>query len=62
MFRVFIEMPLGNRSKPHEFDNVDEATKLFDSFVKQMQPWKKFQATVVMKGEGKVTTVEVNNA
>lgn len=62
MFRVYIEMPLGNHSKFHEFETEVEAMKLFDSFVAQMTPWNNFQATVVMKGNGKITTVEVNNA
>ena len=62
MFNVYIEMPLGNRSKPHEFETEAEATNLFDSFVRQMQPWKNFQATVVMNGEGKTAIEEILNA
>lgn len=61
MFKVFIEMPLGNCSKPHEFEMEADARELFDSFVRQMLPWKDFQATVVMKGNGKITTVEIPN-
>jgi hypothetical protein len=62
MVSVYIEMPSGATSKPHEFLEVEPAVTLFDRFVSQMQPWKKFQAWVVLKGEGKTTTVEVNNA
>ena len=62
MYSVFIEMPLGNTSRPHEFEEKADAQKLFDSFVRQMQPWKNFQATVIAKGDGKISTVEIVNA
>ena len=62
MYKVFIEMPLGNHSKPHEFEEEADARKLFDSFVGQMKNWKQFEATVVMKGNGTTTTVEVGDA
>jgi len=53
MFEVYIEMPLGNRSHPHEFFEVADARKLFESFVQQMLPWKKFRAAVVLTENGK---------
>ena len=53
MYSVFIEMPLGNTSRPHEFEAKVDAQKLFDSFVRQMQPWKKFRADVLMIEDGK---------
>jgi hypothetical protein len=62
MYSIFIEMPSGATSKPHEFVEAEKATALFDSFVRQMRPWKAWQATVIMKGNGKVTTEEINNA
>lgn len=62
MFSVYIEMPSGATSKPHEFVERADAEKRFEAFVSQMQPWKKFQAWVVLKGEGKTTTEEILNA
>jgi len=62
MFKVFIEMPSGATSKPHVFDEEEDACKLFERFVDQMTPWKQFRATVVMQGNGKQTTVEIANA
>jgi hypothetical protein len=62
MFKVFIEMPSGATSKPHVFDEEEDAQKLFDRFLDQMKPWKKFQATVIMQSNGKTTTVEIDNA
>lgn len=53
MFEVCIEMPLGNRSEPHEFAEEAEARKLFESFVRQMLPWKKFRADVILSESGK---------
>jgi hypothetical protein len=63
MYNVFIEMPSGATSKPHEFQELADAEKLFETFASQMRPWKKFQAWVVMleKG-GKITTEEILNA
>ena len=62
MISVYIEMPSGATSKPHEFIERADAEKVFERFASQMHPWKKFQAWVVLKGEGPTTTVEVNNA
>jgi hypothetical protein len=61
MYSVYIEMPLGNCSKLHLFETEAEAEKFFKSFVAQMKPWKDFHATVVMKGNGKITTAEISN-
>ena len=62
MFSVYIEMPSGATSKPHEFVALADAEKRFETFVSQMRPWKKFQAWVVLKGEGKTMTEEILNA
>lgn len=62
MYSVYIEMPLGNQSQPHEFAELADATKLFDSFVRQMRSWKQFHATMILKGEGKLVTEEIQNA
>lgn len=62
MVSVYIEMPSGATSKPHEFTELADAEKLFETFASQMRPWKKFQAWVVLKGEGKTTTEEILNA
>jgi hypothetical protein len=63
MFEVFIEMPLGNRSKPHEFAEESDARKLFDSFVGQMRPWKNFKADVILTADGRMLACEgVGNA
>jgi len=58
MFSVFIEMPLGNRSKPHTFEELADANKLFASFVHQMRPWKNFVADVVLAEDGKILQQE----
>lgn len=46
--RVFIEMPLGNRSQPHVGLSEDEAMELFARFASQMRPWREFAADVVL--------------
>jgi hypothetical protein len=53
-YKVYIEMPLGNISEPHDFEELFDANKLFASFVQQMRPWKNFQADVVLAQSGKV--------
>ena len=62
MIGVFIEMPSGATSKPHEFIERADAEKLFERFASQMRPWKKFQAWVIMRGEGKTAIEEILNA
>ena len=62
MYTVFIQMPMGNRSFPHEFLEEAPARKLFDSFVKQIRAWKNYHATVVLVGEAKTEKVELPDA
>ena len=63
MFNVYIEMPLGNRSKPREFAEEADARKVFDSFVGQMRPWKKFKAEVILTADGQMLAREgIDNA
>lgn len=54
MYSVFIEMPSGATSKPHEFLEVIDATKLFNQFVLQMRPWKNFIVDIILTENGKV--------
>jgi hypothetical protein len=49
--KVFIEMPLGNRSQPHEEVSEDRAMEVFARMAHQMRPWKNFIADVVMLDE-----------
>jgi hypothetical protein len=53
MYSVCIEMPLGNRSKPREFPAELDARHVFESFIEQMLPWKKFRADVILMENGK---------
>ena len=62
-FKVYIEMPAGAQSEPHDFEEEAEAMKLFDRFVGQMRPWKGFHADVVMIENKKVIQLEqIRNA
>lgn len=62
MYTVFIQMPMGNRSFPHEFLEEAPARKLFDSFVAQIRTWKGYKAAVVLDGDGKIEKVELPDA
>ena len=53
MFAVTIEMPSGMQSRPREFQELDEATKLAKSYAEQMVAWTNFEAWVIIFEDGR---------
>ena len=63
-YKVYIEMPLGNRSQAREEVSNDKVMEIFERMAHQMRPWKNFTADLVMLDEqgAEVQRERISNA